>query len=663
MKLLTSLLISCVCLSAVCKDRPSQPGGTSSVVPRRAVQLDLASQMETVSFVTNHMTRVAAAGCDTFVLYLEDRVRTASYPYPTEQESYSPAEIGVIVACAERLGLDLVPVISPLGHDQRFLRHKELHHFAEEREGFGRWGVCTRPIDFCLENPQARAWMETYLREVAALFPGKNFHLGFDETWDLGFCPDCRKIREREGLGKLYMRRVLWAHGVAQRMGKRMWMWDDFFAFFPEEIENLPRDIVMCCWNYCPDVDRLGVRTNFSGRRRDDALATYARLGLEAITCCWYETDNIRGLCDYTVRRPNGGQLLTHWLQEREFHGYHLPRTYAALALWQAPELAVGDRWLSAGVARAFPGADARTREAVEALVADPALALWTSAPTMNGCLDHAMPRATLQGWKTALGVLRQAPSHPGEGDVAADPLSETALLDDLAVRTEMSVLAAEARNAAQRLLCPDRLSAESRAAKDLIAAQAPRWKALCDRRERQWAAWRPGPVSETCREYHDSYGRLEAQAAAVPDVADETEWMLEVDFQMGDTYGVPMLTVEGEVDGVWTKLASGTWKARPGDPAWFPKRIPLKLEKAPTALRLTQHGYGACDVCHVSVYGRNRRLKPVRIVRTSGLVRTPENLLVDDFRVVSLGEPDGAGAVSHPEMAEQRSVVEMAVE
>ena len=56
--------------------------------------------------------------------------------------------------------------------------------------------VVKEPTVFCLSDPEARAWMENYIREVAAVFPGKNLHLGFDETWDLGYCPRCRPVME-----------------------------------------------------------------------------------------------------------------------------------------------------------------------------------------------------------------------------------------------------------------------------------------------------------------------------------------------------------------------------------------------------------------------------------------------------------------------------------
>lgn len=48
----------------------------------RMVQLDLARQTETCSFLSNYVDRVSAFGYDTLVLYLEARVATKTFSLP-----------------------------------------------------------------------------------------------------------------------------------------------------------------------------------------------------------------------------------------------------------------------------------------------------------------------------------------------------------------------------------------------------------------------------------------------------------------------------------------------------------------------------------------------------------------------------------------------------
>jgi len=115
----------------------------------RAVQLDLAQQKVSVSFVKSYAKRVSEAEYNTLVLYLEDRVKTSPYPYCMDAESYSLDEMKDIVRHCTAFGLDVVPIISPLGHAERFLRHPELARIAETREGQGRFTAQKGPS--CIE--------------------------------------------------------------------------------------------------------------------------------------------------------------------------------------------------------------------------------------------------------------------------------------------------------------------------------------------------------------------------------------------------------------------------------------------------------------------------------------------------------------------------------
>ena len=228
--------------------------------PIKAVQLDLARQMETVPFINAFTRKVAENGYNTPVLYLEGRVRTASFSLG-EGESYSPEEMREVVKCAAACGVDVVPVVSVLGHAEHFFRNPGRDEFAEERGGMCRWPVSSKQT-FCLNQPAARQFMERYLGEVAEIFPGKNIHLGLDESFQFGFCESCRARREKIGFGPLFTEYVKWADGVCRKLGKRMWMWDDMYEFFPDELANAPRDIVMCVWIY-DDVGQKGSATVF----------------------------------------------------------------------------------------------------------------------------------------------------------------------------------------------------------------------------------------------------------------------------------------------------------------------------------------------------------------------------------------------------------------
>ena len=56
----------------------------TETLKHRWAQLDLARQMESLEFIRQFMELMAQAGYTGILLYLEDRIRTASYPWPKD---------------------------------------------------------------------------------------------------------------------------------------------------------------------------------------------------------------------------------------------------------------------------------------------------------------------------------------------------------------------------------------------------------------------------------------------------------------------------------------------------------------------------------------------------------------------------------------------------
>ena len=624
----------------------------------RAIQLDLARQMETVGFVKSYMRRAKDAGFNTVFLYLEDRIKTPCYPYPADSNSYSVAEMREVVDEGSRLGLDIVPVVSPLGHTERFLAHQELRGFGEQCEGVGRFRPCDNPACFCLENPEARAWMERYLTEVAAIFPGKNFHFGFDESFNLGFCTRCRPLVRKHGLAKLFMKHVLWANVLSKRFGKRMWMWDDFFDFFPEEFANVPRDVMMCCWNYDHSIEAAGPRGHFGGRLRRDTVGECGRLGIECVVCVCPWPENVRTFTEYAMSRKIAGYAMTQWEMASDFHGFFLPRAIAAAELWKHPINPDGD-WLKRGIRISFPSLDEHTIELLCGLAFD-LEKLRYRLVTERRILGGTHETGKLHYWQAALQSLRSRRPKSGCEAIQKDSLSEDAFLEDITTSLEMIILCERTRNVARVLYMPERDRFRSAAAKSALAEIKTNWMRLCDRRRRQWVEWRPGFRPEKLEEYLAHLPKIIDELCAHPNVASDSEWILEVDLAMVDTHAAPAWTVECNTGGIWRKIASGVWKPEVDGRAHSPALFPVEIDRDPEAIRISCKGYGAGTLCHISMRNKCRRFVPKEIVSTKGEVRDAQNLLVDDLGECRIGLPDCTATVLHPERAEIESSVEM---
>ena len=305
----------------------------------RGVQLDLARQMEPIETIERFIDFMAPNRLNVLVLYLEGRIRTPSFPYPSDAESYTPAQMKRIVAYAAKRGIETVPVVSTLGHCELFLRHPELAHLAELRHGRGRWGGNDKVGHvLCPSLPDTYAFLAAYLREVAEIFPSKYVHAGMDESWDVGCCDLCRPRAEGvEGQTGIFAKHVNDTHAIITRkLGKRIIMWDDMFEQYPEALRTIPRDIVMCCWQYDGDVTLP--KAHFKNLERRDLLTEYGRLGFDyMVGSRELNADNILSLTRYAAKRRPLGGFVTTWEHSRDFLHAYYPNIAFAGRLWSNP--------------------------------------------------------------------------------------------------------------------------------------------------------------------------------------------------------------------------------------------------------------------------------------------------------------------------------------
>lgn len=110
-------------------------------------------------------------------------------------------------------------------------------------------------------------------------------------------------------------------YGLCKKLGKRMMMWDDFFEYF-DVIDRLPRDIIMCNWNYSFVGDEPG--GHWTNRIKKDWFALYDKFGFEYIFCtCAHRassTVEIDSFTDYAEKHVPFGALMTVWERSDSFY-------------------------------------------------------------------------------------------------------------------------------------------------------------------------------------------------------------------------------------------------------------------------------------------------------------------------------------------------------
>ena len=615
----------------------------------RAVQLDLARQMETLDFIRWYCDFARDQGFNTLVLYLEGRVRTETFPFRPAAESYTLEDMAAIVAHAHQAGLAVVPAVPSLAHCEHFVSCPELTPLAEEASGACRFS--SAPVTFCPSSPEVHEFLRAYWTDLAQVFTGPDIHVGCDEAWNLGYCPTCRPVWQAEGLGGLFTHHVRRMHSLAESLGKRMWMWDDFYEMFPEQLERTPKSVVMCHWNYDEVIEQAGAPAHFVNRFRQDWLAEYERLGLEALVCPWgWYPLNVETITAYARRHRVLGGLLTQWEMSHRFHEESLPVVAMTGRLWSDPTIPVEQAW-RAGVQATVPGASETLGLAVRELSRVPKTYLRSDPRQyLRGPLTKA-DRVQQSALETSLALLRLArEDYAGPGGEVLDDLEAMGRLERLrlALRELLPIIYDPRRTEAETPDLRERLRAAEEEVEALIELRAP----LHDRK-------RPGMYPQ-----HGAVAHLQALREALPAVGERLDrepgpedWLLQLRLYLPDPTGCPMLTVYGVFERERRELASGVFKQAEMDRmAFHTLQIPFQSAAPPDEITLELWGYGGEGVCYLEAYNPEVRVTPRAVRVEEGEVRAPQALLRDDSRATYLGERNVLLALHQPELAETRA-------
>ncbi len=304
-----------------------------------ALQLDLARQKESLSFIKSYADFAKQNGYNTMILYLENAVRTKSAPFFHESETYSVEEMCEIVSYMEGIGLDVIPAFENLGHMEKFLEYDELKKHAEGKDGNGGrgWGNENYPngTNVCVSDEEFRNFADEYIKEVASLFHSEFIHMGLDEVFEFAVCKRCEKELETTTKETLFYHHVMHCRELVKSLGRRMMMWDDFFEYY-NVVDRLPRDIVMCCWSYGFIGDEI--LGHWTGRVRRDPLRIYDTLGFNYLFCTWAPSGissyRLETLTAYAEKYRPMGAVMTMWECSNRFYLGSYPQIAYAGALW-----------------------------------------------------------------------------------------------------------------------------------------------------------------------------------------------------------------------------------------------------------------------------------------------------------------------------------------
>jgi hypothetical protein len=230
-------------------------------------------------------------------------------PWEARKDAWSKAQLMEWVGYAYEKGLEVIPEVRLLTHQNRFFmkQHPDLM--------FNKSTYDPRK-----EDTYQRVF--AILDEVIQVIHPKAIHIGHDEVAGHSSRSREKWLRAGEEMlpADLFLRDVLRIHDYLKKRGIETWMWGDMLispAEFPGMLakhlhgtgpgygkalrDKLPRDIVICDWHY------LDSQSDFP------SLATMKQEGFRVIGVTWKKKETIRNFSRYAAQHGAYGMMATIW--------------------------------------------------------------------------------------------------------------------------------------------------------------------------------------------------------------------------------------------------------------------------------------------------------------------------------------------------------------
>ncbi|MDH5744377.1 MAG: family 20 glycosylhydrolase [Candidatus Aminicenantes bacterium] len=222
--------------------------------PWRGLLIDVCRHWMPMEVIKRNLDGMAAAKLNVLHWHLSEdqgfRVECKSFPKLHEMGSdgnyFTQEQIREIIEYARDRGIRVVPEFDIPGHTTAwFVGYPELASASGPYKIERQWGI----HDPCMDptREEVYTFLDTFIGEMAQLFPDEYFHIGGDEVngkhWDAN--PDImafkkeKDMKDNHDLQAYFNKRI---QAILQKHGKKMIGWDEIFH------PDLPKDVVVQSW-------------------------------------------------------------------------------------------------------------------------------------------------------------------------------------------------------------------------------------------------------------------------------------------------------------------------------------------------------------------------------------------------------------------------------
>jgi len=207
----------------------------------RGVMDDISrGPIPTMDYVKYQIRRLAEVKINVFMHYIEHVVKTKKHPeFAPVDGSFTIDELKEIADYGKKYNVTVIGSFQSFGHFGNIASTPEYSHLCES-------GTLISPV-----KPESYTFLKEIYDEMIPAFKSPFFHIGCDETFDLGK-EESKLLVDSIGYDDVYLKHILELYSFVKKHNLRTMVWGDIFLQYPNLLKKIPRDMIVATWDYDP---------------------------------------------------------------------------------------------------------------------------------------------------------------------------------------------------------------------------------------------------------------------------------------------------------------------------------------------------------------------------------------------------------------------------
>ena len=176
-----------------------------------------------------------------YLVNMQDMFKFVNHPeIGRERGSYSKEGLIELQDYARKHFVELIPIFQTIGQWENILSNPN----------YWKYGEFPGSNSLNMANEEVYKLLDEMIGELSEVFDSEYFHIGADESWDVGKVASKEYIDEI-GMSKAYLNHYKRIYDIAKKYGyKKVIIYHDILYKYDDIIGNLPKDMIVMYWKY-----------------------------------------------------------------------------------------------------------------------------------------------------------------------------------------------------------------------------------------------------------------------------------------------------------------------------------------------------------------------------------------------------------------------------